>query len=110
MAKVAQMLLNKGAYGDMRFMRPETFEQMLPRVLTDILGPGATIAYGIGTLPFPYDGLGEGTFGHTAASVATLRIDPEHDLVISMTRNSAGRNFVKYHAQFLEAIVEGLAD
>jgi CubicO group peptidase (beta-lactamase class C family) len=52
---------------------------------------------------------GSGTFGHGAASAATLRIDPVNDLVIVMTRNAAGTHFDKYHPQFITAVVDGLA-
>jgi len=107
-AKIGQMLLNKGAYGDMRFFSEETFGKMLPQKLTKVLGPDTGIEWGIGMTWFGEKGLGKGTFGHGAASAATLRIDPVHDLVIVMTRNAAGRNFEKYHPQFIDTIVEGL--
>ena len=110
MARICQMLLNKGAYGKWRFMHGRTFEQMLPRKLTRVLGPDTDKVYGIGTSFFRDKGLGEGTFAHGAASSATTRIDPVHDLVISMTRNTAGRNFVKYHQKLIDAIVEGMAE
>ncbi|HIJ64914.1 MAG TPA: serine hydrolase [Candidatus Hydrogenedentes bacterium] len=111
MAKVGQMLLNGGAYGDMRFFSPETLEQMLPRKLTKELGErGENIVWGIGTMALPEKGLGERTFAHSAASAATLRIDPETGLVISMTRNGAGANFAEYHEKFIAAIVDNLVD
>jgi len=40
MCRIGQMLLNKGAYGKMRFMRPETFEKLLPRPLGMLVEPG----------------------------------------------------------------------
>ena len=39
MARIGQMLLNGGAYGDRRFFREQTFEKMLPATLTKVLGP-----------------------------------------------------------------------
>ncbi len=108
MAKIAQMLLNKGAYGDKRFFSEATFKLMLPRPLTDILGPDEKQVYGIGTHFFEGEGLGEGTFAHGAASSATTRIDPVNDLVIIMTRNTAGRNFGKYHQKFIDAVKANL--
>ena len=108
MAKIGQMLLNKGAYGRMRFMSPETFEKMLPGRLTDILGPQTQSVYGIGTMAYSDKGLGEGTFAHGAASGATMRIDPVNDLVIVTCRNSAGLNFGRYHQRFIDAIVQGM--
>lgn len=109
-ATIAQMLLNKGAYGDMGFFREETWQQMLPVKLDRILGPGATLEWGIGVTWSGGEGLSPKTFGHGAASSATLRIDPVNDLVVVMTRETAGRNFDTCHKQFLAAVVEGLAE
>jgi CubicO group peptidase (beta-lactamase class C family) len=110
MARIGQMLLNKGQYGDLRFFRPETFEKMLPVSLVPLLGPETEIEWGIGATWFKDPGLGEGTFAHGAASAATLRIDPENDMVIVMTRNAGGENFGEYHPKFLAAIVDGIVD
>jgi CubicO group peptidase (beta-lactamase class C family) len=108
MAKIGQMLLQKGAYGEKRFFSEKTFEQMLPRNLEYILGKKTPVEYGIGTTYFSDEGLGEGTFAHGAASAAATRIDAENDLVISMTRNAAGKNFGKYHPRFINTIIEGM--
>jgi CubicO group peptidase (beta-lactamase class C family) len=108
MAKIGQMLLNKGAYGDMRFMKENTFKQILPQNLSKVLSSPTDREYGFGVSWYKSDGLGEGTFAHGAASSATLRIDPENDMVIVMTRNTAGRNFKKYHPRFIKAIVDGI--
>jgi len=110
MARIAQMLLNRGSYGDVRFMSEKTFEKMLPQRLTKTLGPDAEFVYGIGTCDFDDEGLGANTFGHGAASAATMRIDPDNDLIVIMTRNRAGRNFKKYHQRFIDAVVAGIAD
>jgi len=109
-ARIGQMLLNRGAYGTMRFFSEETFKQILPEKLVTLLGADTQVVYGIGTIWYEDEGLGEGTFGHGAASGATLRIDPANGLVIAMTRNAAGENLGKYHKQFIAAIVEGLSD
>ena len=106
MAKLGQMLLNRGAYGDMRFMSEETFAAMLPEKLTKTLGPTATKMYGIGTDVMGTDTLGEGTFGHGAASAATFLVSPSRDLVVVMCRDSAGKNFSKYHPDFLRTVAE----
>ena len=109
-AKIGQMLLNKGAYGNMRFFREETFRQMLPDNVTRLVPTDTTTVYGMGTSWYDWEGLGKGTFGHGAASSATIRIDPVHDLVITMTRNDAGKNFSTYHPKFIRAVVDALAD
>jgi CubicO group peptidase (beta-lactamase class C family) len=107
-ATIGQMLLNKGAYGDKRFFSEATFQQMLP-IKLDTLAAGATNEYGMGTTWYQDEGLGEGAFGHGAASSATLRIAPEKDLVVVMTRNDAGRNFGKYHGEFLKTVAACIA-
>ena len=99
-ARIAQMLLNRGAYGEWRFFSEETFAQMLPA--KQVLSSGHEVEWGIGATWHKGDGLGESTFGHGAASAATLRIDPENELIVVMTRNSAGTRFSDFHPQFLE--------
>jgi CubicO group peptidase (beta-lactamase class C family) len=108
MAKIGQMLLQKGAYGEKRFFSEKTFKQMLPRNLEYILGKKTPIEYGIGTTFYNNEGWGKDTFAHGAASSAATRIDPENDLVISMTRNTAGKNYGKYHPQFIKTIIQGM--
>jgi CubicO group peptidase (beta-lactamase class C family) len=107
MAKLGQMLLQKGAYGDMRFFSEETFEQMLPQKPK---GDETIIGgqYGIGTTYFTYEGMPEGTFAHGSASKSITRIDPTHDLVIVMTRNAAGDSYGKHHQGFIDIILESL--
>jgi CubicO group peptidase (beta-lactamase class C family) len=107
-ARIGQLLLNRGAYGDLEFFREETYAQLLPVRLAAILGPGTQIEWGIGATWFRGEGLGEGTFGHGAASSATLRIDPANELVVVMTRNAAGRRFNEYHPRFLAAVAGAL--
>ena len=110
MVRLGQMMLNGGAYGDKQFLRPDTVQKMMPRPLTDLLGPETKIEWGIGAVRMPEEGLSPKTFGHGAASSATLRIDPEHRLVIVMTRNTAGPRFGEYHPRFIRAITEHLPD
>jgi CubicO group peptidase (beta-lactamase class C family) len=109
MARFGQMLLNRGGYGGYHFFSPETFEAMLPRPLSEDFGFEGDQAWGIGVLPMPQPGLSDKTFGHGAASAATLLIDPEHELVIVMTRNQAGPEFSTWHPKFIQAVVDGLA-
>ncbi len=101
-ARFGQMLLNRGAYGPWRFFREATFESMLPRPLTDLLGPDTDRVHGIGLIDI------EGRIGHGAASMATFQIDLKNDLVVVMTRNSMGRNFEPHNIAFWNAISESL--
>lgn len=107
-AKFGQMLLNRGRYGDMEFFSEETFEKMMPRPLTDLLGPDTDLQWGIGAVYMGDPGLSKGAFGHGAASGATLRIDPENKLVVVMTRNTAGNDYGVHHTQFMRAIGDHL--
>jgi CubicO group peptidase (beta-lactamase class C family) len=107
-ARIGQMLLNQGAYGDLRFFGAETFGRMMPERLTRVLGPESQTEWGIGAVWYKEPGFGAGTFGHGAASSATLRLDPAHELVVVMTRNAAGTHFEEFHPRFLAAVVEGL--
>ncbi len=108
MARFGQMFLNRGAYGDMRFFSEDTWLAMMPRPLTDLLGPDTKLKWGIGTVWMRDAGLGEFTFAHGAASSATLRIDANNGLVIVMTRNQGGPQHGKNHLRFIKAIVDGL--
>jgi CubicO group peptidase (beta-lactamase class C family) len=110
LARVGQMLANHGAYGNLRFFGEETFQQMLPQKLDKLLGPDTKVTWGIGLTWFRSNGLSDRTIGHGSASSCTLRVDLENDLVITMTRATAGRNFKKYHPQFITAITGSIQD
>lgn len=113
MAEVSQMMLNGGAYGDKRFYSQETFNKMLPEDLNKYIPAGSKTTtpdrwWGVGLMNYVGEGLGKGTYGHGAASGATLRIDPVNDLIIVMTRNNVGKNYEKYHPKFIEAVVNAI--
>jgi CubicO group peptidase (beta-lactamase class C family) len=110
MARIGQMLLNGGAYGGRRFFREQTLEKMLPATLTKVLGPDTKTVWGIGCTWMSTDVFSKRTFGHGSAASATLRIDLENDLIVSMTRNTAGKNFGKYHGRFLKAVADAMID
>jgi CubicO group peptidase (beta-lactamase class C family) len=107
-AKIGQMLLNKGAYGRWRFFSENTYEQMLPQRLTKTLGDAAVTEYGIGTQWFKDEGWGKGTFAHGSATSSVLRIDPENDMVVCITRNDAGSNYNTYYPLFVKAVMSAI--
>lgn len=109
-AKFGQLWLNKGAYGNMRFFSEQTYEKALPTKIKPFVSFDTDLEWGMGCVWMPDAGLSKKTFGHGAASAATLRIDPENDLVIVMTRNTAGAAYGKYHPMFIKAIVDNLAE
>ena len=112
MARIGQMLLNRGAYGNKRFFRGETFARMLPTDLKSVMAdnPGPQDGWGIGVVWFRRLPLSKQTFGHGAASGATLYIDLENELVVSMTRNQLGKDYSKYHEQFVQRVADCVAD
>src|SRR6185312_5353520 len=82
LARIGQMALNGGSYGDRRFFGPETFEQMLPVPGKDRIGDDKTVRWGLGIKQLDLDGLSGKAFGHPGASGSFLLIDPARDLVI----------------------------
>ncbi|MHC4591502.1 MAG: serine hydrolase [Planctomycetota bacterium] len=117
MARIGQMLLNRGAYGEMRFFSPETFAKMMPVPLKRVGVEDADVRdwkagvgnwYMKGEDETEHEDLSESAFGHKAASCTAFIVDPERELVIVMTRNTAGRNFEKYHTRFIEAVLAGI--
>jgi len=113
LACIWQMMLNRGAYGDKRFLSQENFEEMLPRRLTKTLGPFTNDrVWGIGTMFWKVDGLSPFTFGHKGYFRSTAFVDPIHDLVVIMVRVDppSGKKYDVYHPRFLKAIVDGLVD
>jgi CubicO group peptidase (beta-lactamase class C family) len=101
-AKVAQMLLNGGSYGDMYFFSNESFQKMKP-VKLDKLVSGSTEEWGIGLTWATYNGVTNRTFGHGAASGAVLQIDPKNELVIICCRNQVGQNYPENVQKFMRA-------
>jgi CubicO group peptidase (beta-lactamase class C family) len=101
MAKIGQLLLNRGSYGPHRFFSEETFAQMLPRPL-GLPGKDAKRTFGVGL-----DGK-EDRFGHGAASAATFHVDRIQELVVVMTRNKMGKNQGRYNGKFWETLQAGI--
>ena len=111
MARVCQMLLNRGAYGDKRLLAEPVVAEMLPRRHSKTLGPYANDRpWGMGTHPWKTDDFSPLAFGHAGYFKSTVFIDPAHDLVVVMLRQGAGTNYDKYHPQFLKAIADGMID
>ncbi len=108
LARVGQMLANRGAYGDKRFFSEETFERMLPKKLTSVLGNETEVEWGIGLVHMVHDGLSKQTIGHGSASSSTFRVDLETDLVITMVRPQRGSNYGKYFPKFIRATTDAI--
>jgi CubicO group peptidase (beta-lactamase class C family) len=110
LAKVGQMMLNGGAYSAYRFYDPKTLKLAMPQKLTKTLGADTSKVWGIGLEPYyTKEGLGATTFGHGSATRCIFRVDPEHELVIVMTRNDAGTHYNDYTPKFFQTIMAGIA-
>ena len=68
------------------------------------------MTWGVGLTWFREGGLSDRTIGHGSASSCTLRVDLERDLVITMTRLTAGKNFRTYHPKFISAVTSNVAE
>lgn len=111
MAKFAQMLLNRGAYGKWRFFPEETFTGlMLPGPLEKVAPTrrlfGFIIAPSRRVFGFGLDG-SKTRFGHGTASGAVFSIDAGRQLIFIMTRNKYGKNQDKYNGLIWKVIDEG---
>jgi CubicO group peptidase (beta-lactamase class C family) len=126
LARVGQLILNKGSYGDHELISRETFEeQVMPRAIGDFF-PDLTSSkenrYNLGLHYWeerrpdvePAEGeaapliLGENTIGHGAASGAVLRVDYDHGLVVAVARPFPGAEYDKHVRRFLTAVADGL--
>jgi CubicO group peptidase (beta-lactamase class C family) len=108
LAKIGQMVLNGGSYGDKYFFGPKTVAQMLPVKGKDRFAPDKTVRWGVGIKQLDSDGLSEQAFGHPGGSGSFLVIDPKYDLVIAQVRNTEGAPFeewLKQKTRFFAAIM-----
>lgn len=104
MAKVGQMLLNRGSYDQYSFFSEENYKKMLP-IKLDKLVPGLEQEWGIGVVWSGGNGLSKKTIGHGALSGAILLIDPTHELVIVSCRNRMGAKYTEYSSRLIKACV-----
>ncbi|MBC8191562.1 MAG: beta-lactamase family protein [Candidatus Marinimicrobia bacterium] len=121
LARIGQLLLNRGSYGKYEFFSPAVFEQILPKNLAQFY-PGMDWDQGIGitwmTMKHPDAGkdgtptdktvLSSNIIGHGSATSTVLRVDLDNDLVIAQTRWQAGPHYDKYLTKLLMAIEKNL--
>lgn len=128
LAKVGQLLLNKGTYGNVRYFGEATFNQMVPAAGGISAGQGIGLqAEGGDVMSKPvnaaniYERINPATtaaqskalgfgqlYGHLAASGTTFAIDPTNNLVIVMTRNSPGKDYAENNTKFMRTISANL--
>jgi CubicO group peptidase (beta-lactamase class C family) len=129
MAKVAQMLLQKGAYGDWQFFGEKTWEALLPVPLSSLYPTlrGSDHERGIG-LEHGWDPEDDAasakespggrppkklhTVGHGSASSSIYRVDYRHDIVMVAGRISApdGQAYEKYLHEIVRTLDAAVMD
>ena len=121
LAKVGQLLLNRGSYGAYELFSPEVFEQILPKNLSQYY-PGMNWDQGIGltwmSQNHPDAGkngvsadqkiLSPRIIGHGSATSAVLQVDLDHDLVITQSRRQGGSHYDEYLTKLLLTIEKNL--
>lgn len=98
--RICQMVLNKGAYGNLRFFSEQAYQALLPPRETKVSGADPDRAWGIGTFATEGEGLGKGAFGHWGT--ASMRIDPSNDLIIVVIGADRGK--------LINAVVESFVE
>lgn len=102
LAKLGQMLLQRGRYGAYEFFSEENFRKLLPAPLA-ALNPALQQSWGIGTAPAAGNGLSEQAFGHAAASGAIFQVDPQQELILIVGRDRTGASYDHHAAAFVAA-------
>lgn len=124
LARLGQLLLNEGSYGQYEFFNRHTFEAILPKPYADFF-PGNfqnSADYGLGLYwkgePHPLAGKGSlpgdatilssRTLGHGAYSGTVFRVDLENEIVLAVGRFNSGKNHEKYVQELLMKIIDAL--
>jgi CubicO group peptidase (beta-lactamase class C family) len=129
MAKLAQLLLNKGAYGETELFSEATMNNAVaPRLLEDLFPEfeGEARRWGLGVIPMHYPlpdnnsglvavdeeetALSEHAIGRHGASGAFFLADPARSLVVAMARNDKGPAYDDWLLRFLRAVEQAVPD
>jgi CubicO group peptidase (beta-lactamase class C family) len=102
-ARFGQLLLNRGASGQMRFFSEKTFKEMLP-------ASDGSNRRGIGLMWMNWQkyGFSTGTFGHNAGNSSVLAVDPAHDLVVVVVSGGVRKDFANLAGPLYKAIIDAL--
>jgi CubicO group peptidase (beta-lactamase class C family) len=98
LAKISQLILNQGSYGDLTFYGEQTAAALLPRNVKDFY-PSLNGWLGIGLYP-----QGPGVVGGAAASSTVQRIDRRNDLIICIGRMIQGKDYDMYLKAVIDAV------
>ncbi len=120
---LAQWMVIRGSYGDQQFIRPETFERLLPQPL-QLADPAYTADEGIGIhyqrhlkpgvsqdskrnedLLF-----GPNTLGHGSFSGCVFLVDPDLELLVVQVRKQSGPRSAEWSPKFFQTIAAVLSE
>ena len=114
LAKMAQMLLNKGSYGGLYFFSPETFDKLIPTELNQYY-PNINQKWGTGQTMMVWnikdDKTGErrnllsdNIIGHGSATASVFWVDLESNIVLTQSRRRGNHNFGPNFRKMIEVI------
>lgn len=119
---LAQWVANRGSYGKLEFISPDTFARLLPEPL-DVPEKGSVIDEGIGLHWVRHTRSGaprhstrredqlfsSRTVGHGSFSGCIFLVDLEQNLVIAQARRRGGPRRGEWSARFYETVADSLA-
>lgn len=120
---LAQWVANRGSYGELEFITPQTFDQLLPQPV-NVRDRGFTEDEGIGVhwirhvkpgapanSKRPEDLLfSPRTVGHGSFSGCVFVVDPEQQLVITQVRKQSGPRSGEWSARFFQTIAAAIGE
>lgn len=120
---LAQWVANRGSYGELEFIAPETFARLLPEPL-QVADHGYVEDEGMGLhwirhLKPGVDAnskraedllFSPRTIGHGSFSGCIFVVDPEQQLVITQVRKRSGLRSGEWPARFFQAVAAGVAN
>ena len=120
LAKVAQLILNKGTYGDKQFFSEETYEKLIPTDLSEFY-PGVDMIWGIGfniksnkvrdkKTGEDHSLLSKDIIGHGSATSTIFWVDLEHNIVVTQSRRGGKRHFIENLTKVTEVIEKYLTN
>ena len=120
---LAQWVANRGSYGELEFIQPETFARLLPEPL-QVADHGYIEDEGIGLHWIRHRKPGAEanskraedllfspqTIGHGSFSGCIFVVDPEQQLIITQVRKRSGPRNGEWSARFFQAVAAGVAN
>lgn len=117
LATLAQWVANRGSYGDLEFIRPATFDGLLPQPLR-VADQDSIEGQGLGLHSIRHAKPGAppdsrraedllfspSTIGHGSFSGCIFVVDPEQQLIITQVRKQSGPRSAEWSARFFQTI------